>query len=465
MMFDFPNAPTNGQQVTGPNGATYTYASATSTWSAATLTDNDARYVNVSGDTLTGTLMLNGDPSAALQAATKQYVDGRVADTGDTMTGALALADGAIATPSLTFGSQTTLGFYKNASNVLGFASSSGLRATFANTGVAFTVPLALPVGAVGTPSLYFTGDTDTGLYWVSADSIGFSTGGGLRLTLATAAATLAVPLVVSGSFAGDAVRITQTGAGNALVVEDSANPDATPFSVDTSGAVAANAITAVGNITISKTQPQLLLDSTSDNTGFVTFLRQGANRWLINTFSTEPGDGTGKDLRFTAYNDAASVATVVMHMERGTQNVTIGTQTFSANPARLNIRSLGAAADEMVVHAFNPSVDTDASNAIRFSTGTVSSPRAIIRGKREAATANGALTFSTFVGTTESVALTIGSDKIPVWSADQIRISTTKTPASATATGVAGSVCWDASYIYVCTATNTWRRAAISSW
>jgi len=38
-------------------------------------------------------------------------------------------------------------------------------------------------------------------------------------------------------------------------------------------------------------------------------------------------------------------------------------------------------------------------------------------------------------------------------------------TPASATATGTAGTVVWDSSYIYVCVATNTWKRAAISTW
>lgn len=39
------------------------------------------------------------------------------------------------------------------------------------------------------------------------------------------------------------------------------------------------------------------------------------------------------------------------------------------------------------------------------------------------------------------------------------------KTPASATATGLQGEVAWDASYIYVCTATNTWKRVAIATW
>jgi len=37
--------------------------------------------------------------------------------------------------------------------------------------------------------------------------------------------------------------------------------------------------------------------------------------------------------------------------------------------------------------------------------------------------------------------------------------------PATATATGFAGQVEWDASHIYVCTATNTWVRAAVATW
>ena len=37
--------------------------------------------------------------------------------------------------------------------------------------------------------------------------------------------------------------------------------------------------------------------------------------------------------------------------------------------------------------------------------------------------------------------------------------------PASATASGVAGDIAYDNSYVYVCIATNTWRRAALSAW
>jgi hypothetical protein len=47
----------------------------------------------------------------------------------------------------------------------------------------------------------------------------------------------------------------------------------------------------------------------------------------------------------------------------------------------------------------------------------------------------------------------------------DRVRIATAKTPASSGATGTTGEIAWDADYIYVCTATNTWKRAAIGTW
>ena len=41
-------------------------------------------------------------------------------------------------------------------------------------------------------------------------------------------------------------------------------------------------------------------------------------------------------------------------------------------------------------------------------------------------------------------------------------RLATSRTPASPTATGNTGEICWDANYLYVCVATNTWRQIPI---
>lgn len=38
-------------------------------------------------------------------------------------------------------------------------------------------------------------------------------------------------------------------------------------------------------------------------------------------------------------------------------------------------------------------------------------------------------------------------------------------TPASAAAAGTTGQIAWDSSFIYICTATNTWKRVAIATW
>lgn len=47
----------------------------------------------------------------------------------------------------------------------------------------------------------------------------------------------------------------------------------------------------------------------------------------------------------------------------------------------------------------------------------------------------------------------------------DSFRVATAKTPASATASGTTGDICWDSSYIYVAVGTDTWKRAAIATW
>jgi len=66
-----------------------------------------------------------------------------------------------------------------------------------------------------------------------------------------------------SGSTSTDLVRITQTGTGNPLVVEDAANPDSSPFVVST-----------VGNVGLATTNPTSKLHVVGDSlvTGISTF-------------------------------------------------------------------------------------------------------------------------------------------------------------------------------------------------
>ena len=81
---------------------------------------------------------------------------------------------------------------------------------------------------------------------------------------------------VISVNSATDALRITQTGAGNALLVEDSANPDATPFVIDAIGKV------IVGNTAfitpVTGIAPQIQVQGNTASTSSITAARFSAD-------------------------------------------------------------------------------------------------------------------------------------------------------------------------------------------
>jgi hypothetical protein len=123
--------------------------------------------------------------------------------------------------------------------------------------------------------------------------------------------------MIISGSSSGDMLRITQTGAGNALVVEDSTNPDSTPFVVDASG-----------NVSIGTASPSQKLDVNGNvkATGYFigsdpSYLYQSAT----DTVSLRVGaDGpymiVGKDLGSTALgtgNASGALALLTSGSER----------------------------------------------------------------------------------------------------------------------------------------------------
>lgn len=77
-------------------------------------------------------------------------------------------------------------------------------------------------------------------------------------------------------------------------------------------------------------------------------------------------------------------------------------------------------------------------------------------------------LTGNATTATTATTAATVTTAAQPaitsVGTLTSLKVATS-TPASASAAGTAGTIAWDASYIYVCTATNTWKRVAIDTW
>lgn len=97
-----------------------------------------------------------------------------------TVGGAIREVDGSAATPAYSFSNDTNTGIYRVGSDDLGFAVNgtlvfeiSGASGAINRNGQIFNLD-----GASGAPAYTFTADTDTGIYRISNNVLGFSAGG-----------------------------------------------------------------------------------------------------------------------------------------------------------------------------------------------------------------------------------------------------------------------------------------------
>lgn len=94
-------------------------------------------------------------------------------------------------------------------------------------------------------------------------------------------------PVVISVNSSGDALRITQVGAGNALVVEDNTNPDSTPFVVKADGDVIVGYTTSVtGTGPATATSPLLQVHGTTNNSSSLGLYNWSSTGSLVDTLS-----------------------------------------------------------------------------------------------------------------------------------------------------------------------------------
>lgn len=95
-------------------------------------------------------------------------------------------------------------------------AMTGNLNMGSQNITTAATIQVA--AGAVTTPSVTFTGDTNTGIYSSTADTINFTTGGISKLTLNTLNLTSTLPIVIpNGSTAAPSLTFTTEQTGLSL--------------------------------------------------------------------------------------------------------------------------------------------------------------------------------------------------------------------------------------------------------
>ena len=86
--------------------------------------------------------------------------------------------DGTAAAPGIAFETDPNTGIYSPGADQLAVATNGVARLTTSTTAVSSSLAIDHPLGAVGTPSITFTGDLNTGIWSPTADTIAFSEGG-----------------------------------------------------------------------------------------------------------------------------------------------------------------------------------------------------------------------------------------------------------------------------------------------
>jgi hypothetical protein len=187
----------------------------------------------------------------------------------------------------------------------------------------------------------------------------------------------------------------------------------------------------------------------------------------------------TGALNTFIGVESGRSVAT-------GGFNTAVGSNTMSlAGTAAANNAAVGYFALRNVTGTGNTAVGfqagldvtSGASNTFIGYDADVGDPthsNVVSIGRGATSTTSNELTIGSTTYPINSMRLGVQSSGNPLVTADAtnlafkgqtIGIATTKTPASASDTGTTGMICWDADYLYVCTATDTWKRTALTTW
>lgn len=113
-------------------------------------------------------------------------------DMGNSST--LKITDGAVATPGMSFASDTDLGFYREGANHMSVSAGNNRVLSFLNTENVNFVDLRFQGsgilkgldGSSAAPFFTFSADTNTGMYRIAADRLGFSAGGTVGIDIDT---------------------------------------------------------------------------------------------------------------------------------------------------------------------------------------------------------------------------------------------------------------------------------------
>lgn len=376
-----------GVAAAGTTGQMLVKASATdfaTTWADPfTQTAADARYVNVSGDS---------------------------------MTGALLGANGTQVAPAFAFASDPGTGMFRPAGSNIRFASGGVETLTLNQFAVTSALPFYTTLGGTAAdPRIAQQGaNFNTGLFWPTG-ALGFSQGGVERMRLSATAMTTTVPtlgpdgtpVAPAFAFAGDAgtgmFRIGASQIGFALGGVGVADWNATR-------------LTLGSQIYIARSNPAVDLD-TGSPTDFsnrsIIGRTGGALRWSMQLGAgVESGSNTGGDFILTRGDDAgAALGGTTLRISRATGNIGFGAipngnvRMLIQDPTDLSVLNMRG------LRISNTNAGADGSANLEFSTAA-GALRGAVTGLREGASNHGVLRLSSALSGVEQPAIEIASSR-----------------------------------------------------
>lgn len=387
----------------------------------------------------------------------------------------------------------------------------------------AFTGQVAIPAGSASAPPLTFSGDTDTGIHGPATNTVAIATAGVERMRVGpstgvffydstgTASHTFDAStspeytmdgvirsgLSLKGRFVGAtnigninflnatdtlvaAIRghctsdqSTSTGTLR-LIVRNDLGAEATPAIAHHTGMQFLSGSAASPSVCFQGDTDTGLLAPSANNLAFATggverVRIDNAGRILVATsvsrsagptihpqFQMEGASAGAASFQFAAASTTAAVCPQVLFARH--RGAVGGSDAVVANDSLGLISFTGGDGTDINNRAAFISAEVDGTPDTNSIPGRIVFATTIQAGtstlERMRITNDGNVGIGT---TAPSAMLDVNSNKV--------RVRSSHTPASASATGNAGDICWDSSYIYVCTATNTWRRIAHSTW
>jgi hypothetical protein len=206
----------------------------------------------------------------SIAAPTIDISGSNVRADGTVQSAIVSTASGNASVPSQRFTSDTSSGMYSPATNQLGFATAGVQRVVISNdrVGIGRAVPSVTldvsgdisanvyngPGGTASAPHYTFSDDRTTGIFFPSANQIGFTAGSTERMRISNGNVGIGTVAPTSAlEISGGALRIT-SGTGGAIVLSNG-QIDISGATVVSSSGVFSNAATtsnSIGGVTLS---------------------------------------------------------------------------------------------------------------------------------------------------------------------------------------------------------------------